>query len=133
MNQEKIDIIKAYIEANVAPILVEQVALQSFPSAVVLEANCDKSELNGHYEGTEFVPPKWYSELLAKTDYKRVLIINGIDKIEKEEQDKFIEILKYKKISTFDIPDNTVIVIMANSLSNTISPGIISLVATIKD
>jgi len=110
-----------------------QIPLQTFPSAIVIEANCEVSELNGHYEGTEFVPPKWYNELLNKTDFKRVLIINEIDKVAKEKQERFIEILKYRKISTFELPNNTVIVITANNISDNISPEIISLVATIKD
>lgn len=133
MKQEKMDIIKSYIETNVAPILVEQVPIQAFPNAVVIEANCNISELNGHYEGTDFVPPKWYNDLLSKTDFKRILIINGIDSVPKDDQEKFKELLKYKKVSTFDIPSNTIIVLTVNNISSNISSEISSQVVMIKD
>ena len=133
MNQDKINMISSYIEITDIPILMEQISLEVFPNAVVIEANCNISELNGNYEGKDFVAPKWYKDLLSKNSLKRILVINGIDKISKEEQLKFIELLKYKKISTFDIPNNTVIVLMASDITFNISPEISSLVATIKD
>ena len=133
MKQEKIDMIRTYIETNVASLLLEKITTDAFPNATILDAKCDVSELNGHYEGAEFVPPKWYSDLLNNNDYKRALVINGIDVIDKGEQSKFIELLKYRKISTFDIPDNTVIILLANKISDNISSEINSLVATIED
>ena len=132
MRQDKIDIIKSYIETNVAPILIDKVPLTAFPSAIVLEANCGINDLNGHYEGADFVPPIWYNQLLNVTDSKKVLIINGIDTIDLDEQSKFIEILKYRKVSTFDLPDNTVIILLVSEIENKISPEINANIAIIE-
>lgn len=132
MNKEKIEIIQSYLNNNVAPLLIENVPLEVFPTAIILSANCDITELNGHYEGAEFVSPKWYQKLLSKTETKRVLIISNIDEVSKEEQEKFKEILKYKKISTFDLPNNTIIVLTYKNLRN-VSSEVTSLVATIKE
>ena len=38
-----------------------------------------------------------------------------------EEQNKFIEILKYHKISTFDLPNNCLIIVTTSNLENKIS------------
>ena len=51
----------------------------------------------------------------------------------KEEQKKFIEILEYRKISTFEIPNDVVIIVTANNINkDTINEEIYSLVAHIK-
>ena len=45
-----------------------------------------------------------------------VLLIDKIDTIAKEDQLKFVEILKYRKIGTFDLPSNCVIILSANKV-----------------
>ena len=125
----KKEMILEYIKYNVAPILVDFLSGSDFNNAIVLPAKVEKEELNGHYEDIEFVPPKWFKELL---NGKKLLIIDKIDTISKDEQLKFIELLKYKKISTFDLPDDIRIIITANKISkDTINEEIISLVAKI--
>ena len=59
-----------------------------------------------------------------------ILIINGINNLEISEQLKFVEILKYRKISTFDLPKNCFIIVTAYDLKNRpIAEEIFSLVA----
>lgn len=41
------------------------------------------------------------------------MIIDSIDLISKDEQTKFIEILKYRQVSTFELPKNTIIIVTA--------------------
>ena len=82
----------SYLKANVAPILVDFIFGEAFDDAVVLPANLDVKELNGHYEGVEFLPPKWLEEILNSN--KRLIVIDRIDTMSKDEQMKFCELLE---------------------------------------
>ena len=124
--KDKKEMLLSYIKINVVPVLVDFMSASDFDNAVVLPANTPVSELNGHYEDTEFVSPKWFNELTSN----KYLIIDGIDTISKEEQKKFIEILKYRKISTFDLPNECRIIVIANKIDN-VDEEILSLVAMI--
>ena len=124
-----------YMESNVCPILVENISSNSFKNYVLLDSDCDVSLLNGHYEGVEFVPPKWYLELSEKSKKGNVvLFINGINEIDVNDQTKFMEILKYRKISTFDLPSNCVVVASCSSLKDkVINEEVYSLMAHIEE
>lgn len=99
--------------------------------AVVLPATIDVKDLNGHYDGENFMPPKWLDEILSTND-SRILIIDKIDTISKEEQLKFCELLEYRKISTFELPKNCVIIVTADEINkDKINEEIFSLVARI--
>ena len=101
-----------------------------FQDAVILESNCDVSDLNGHYEETEFCPPEWYKKLTSKDN--AVLVINNINKIPTDEQIKFVEIFKYNKVSTFELPKNCIIIAIASNLKeNQINEQVYSLMAHI--
>ncbi len=133
MNQDKLNMINTYINSNVAPLLVEGITSSNIPNSVVIPANCGIDLLNGHYEGMDFVAPTWYNEILAKKDMKHnILVIDNITSIPKAEQLKFCEILKYRKISTFELPSNCSIIITCDKVSKeTIAKEIYSLVAHI--
>ena len=131
MMENKKEILLSYIKANVAPILVDFISGKDFDGAVVVPANVDVKELNGHYDGADFLPPKWLNEIL-NTNASRVLLIDKIDSISKEEQLKFCELLEHRKISTFELPKSCVIIVTANEINkNKISEEIFSLVARI--
>ena len=130
MNNKK-KLFLSYIKANIAPVLVDFISGEDLDDAIILPADINTKELNGHYNGIDFVPPKWLSELL-NTSNSRILVIDKIDSITKEEQTKFIELLKYRKISTFELPKNVIIVVTASDINkNTINEEIFSLVAQI--
>ena len=133
MNKERLSLLENYIKTGVAPLLVEDIPSNSFSNSVVLKSNIDKSELNGHYENVEFCPPTWYKELLEKSKSEHViLVIENINDISLEEQNKFIEILKYNKISTFELPKNCLIIVTCSDLNNKkISEEVYSLLAQI--
>ena len=125
---EKITMLKNYIISNTLPIMIDFIEGKYIPDSVILQANCNITELNGHYVDKEFVAPKWFNEL----NNKILLVIDNIDSISKEEQLKFIELLKYRKVSTFELPKNVVIIITAKKISReTINEEIYSLVAHI--
>ena len=131
MNDVKRELLMSYIKSNVAPILVDFIDGSSIPNSVVLPANCEITELNGHYDNVEFVSPEWLNKLEGSTP--SILVIDKIDSIPKNEQTKFVEILKYRQVSTFELPKNIVIVVTAKEINeNTINEEIYSLVAHIK-
>ena len=129
--KDKREMLLSYIKTNVAPILVDFIFGEDLDNAIVLPANVDAKELNGHYDGADFMPPKWFNEIL-NTNASKILVINKIDTISKEEQLKFCELLEHRKISTFELPENCIIIITANEINkDKISEEIFSLVARI--
>ena len=114
---ERIELLREYLNANVVPILVEKLDISDMPNSIILNSNINDSELVGHYEEFVFYPPKWMEKMYQSKDMI-VLIINNIDLISKKDQDRFIEILKYRQVSTFDIPDNYRILLTAKNIKN---------------
>lgn len=129
--ENKRELLSSYIKANVAPILVNFIEGKDIPGAIIIPANIDQKDLNGHYENENFLAPKWLNEVLS-TNASSVIVIDNIDSISKEEQSKFIELLEYRKISTFELPKNCVIIVTAKEINkDKISEEIYSLVAHI--
>ncbi|MDY3801496.1 MAG: hypothetical protein SOZ95_05640 [Bacilli bacterium] len=129
--ENKKELLMSYIKTNVAPILVNFISGKDIPGAIVISADVDAKELNGHYDGADYMPPKWYNELVTNNNSK-VLVIDLIDSINKEEQLKFIELLEYRKISTFELPKDCIIIVTAKEVNKyKISEEIYSLVAQI--
>lgn len=130
MQKDKLKILSEYIKSGISPILVENISLLEFEDTVIIEGDCGKELLNGHYEEINFVAPNWYNELIKKNT--PILVINEINKVSTEEQIKFGEILKYKKVSTFKLPENCItIVTYSNLKENPINESIYSLLAQI--
>lgn len=128
--KDKMELFKGYIKANVAPILTDFIKGDDIPDATLLPATISLEELNGHYEEDKFVPSKWYNDLLNSD--KKILVIDKLDSIDKNSQRKFMDILKYKKVYTFELPKDCVIIITADSINaNSINEEIYSLVAHI--
>ncbi len=134
MIKEQLEILNEYIKINVSPILLENTPTELIKDEVVISSDCDDSYLNGHYEGIDFKAPKWYEELQQKSKNRiPILVIKDINKIDETEQKKFIEILKYKKISTFHLPENCIIIVTCSNLKEkNITEEIYSLVAHIE-
>lgn len=131
MNDKKRELLMGYLKSNVVPILVDFIDGNSISDSVVLPANIEITELNGHYDNTEFRSPEWLNKLENSTS--TILVIDKIDSIPLMEQTKFVEILKYRQVSTFELPKNTVIVVTAECINkNTINEEIYSLVAHVR-
>ena len=133
MNKERLNLLENYIKFGAFPLLIQNIPSDFFNNSIVIKSNIDRIELNGHYENTEFCPPMWYKELINKCKTSYVfLVIENIDEIPLEEQTKFIEILKYKKISTFNLPKNCLIIATCSDLTaNKINEEVYSLLAMI--
>lgn len=111
MNKEQVDLLGEYIKAGTSAILIEEIPENAISKgAVVLDANCSKAELMGHYENLEFIAPEWYNKLMESSkSHTPVLIIKDINKIPEEEQRKFIELFKYRKVYVHKLPENCMI------------------------
>ncbi len=111
MNKEQVDLLGEYIKAGTSTILIEEIPENAIKKgAVVLDADCSKAELMGHYENLEFIAPEWYKKLMdSSKEHTPVLIIKDINKIPEEEQRKFIELFKYKKVYVHKLPENCMI------------------------
>lgn len=117
MINNRLKIMKEYLKANIKHFLVQDFEKLELNDYVKLNADCDRSLLNGTYVETEFVAPSWYNELSSMK--KPILVIEDLDTIDEIEQRKFLEILKYNKISTFELPLNCVIIVTCSSLNIT--------------
>lgn len=133
MNKERLNLLENYIKSGVSPVLIKNIPSSAFNNSVIIKSNIDRSELNGHYENTEFCPPPWYKELLNKSKASiAVLVIENINEIKLEDQTKFIEILKYKKVSTFELSKNCLVIVTCSDLTtNKINEEVYSLLAQI--
>ena len=133
MNKDRLNLLENYIKADMSPLLITDISSSLFNHAVKIKATIDRTLLNGHYEGTEFCAPEWLLELIkmSKKNYV-VLLIENINAIDVEEQTKFIEILKYKKVSTFALPENCFVVVTCLDLQkNKINEEVYSLLVHI--
>ena len=111
MNKEQVELLGEYIKAGTSAILIEEIPENVIKKgAVVLEADCSKAELMGRYENLEFIEPEWYKKLMdSSKEHIPVLIIKDINKIPEEEQRKFIELFKYRKVYVYKLPKNCII------------------------
>lgn len=111
MDKKQIDLLGEYIKLGSSIILIEEIPQSIIEKgAVVIESNCSNKELMGEFKDLEYKIPDWYKRLEEETKkHVPVLVIKDINKIAEEEQRKFIELFKYKKVYTNRLPENTMI------------------------
>lgn len=131
MNKEKLDLLKVYLKTNIAPILIQDVDITFLKKdAVILPSNIKKPSLNGTLSNGKLNEPNWYNELKKRCQNGNgVLIISDLSKISKDEQSKFYEILKYRKVGVLELPKNCVILL--NGELDELNDNIKSLVITL--
>ena len=132
---EKLELLELYIKNYVAPILVESAEGIELKRGIEIDGRCDLSELQGKFnENGEYTMPNWLKILIDNSDKERtLLIIKNITDSDEDEQMKFYEIIKYRKMNTIQIPDNCVILATCSNLSEKpINPNIYSLMSHIK-
>lgn len=100
--------------SKVSPIIVCGLSSKMFENAVVIDAKIDSSKLGitNTKDGLKY--PEWFLDLKNK----EILIIDQIDSISKEEQEKFYELLKYKEITNTALPENIKIIVLAKDIKN---------------
>ena len=134
MNKEQVDLLGEYIKAGKSAVLIEEIPESLIEKGVVvINSDCSNSDLMGHYDNLKYVVPEWYEKLMESSKkHTPVLIIKDINKVSEEEQRKFIELLKYKKVYVHKIPENCMIFVTYSDLKeNPIDEEIYSFMAHI--
>ena len=134
MNKRQVDLLGEYIKAGKSAVLIEEIPESVIrKGAIVINSDCSSSELMGHFDNLEYVVPEWYNKLMESSKiHTPVLIIKDINKVPEEEQRKFIELLKYKKVYVNKIPENCMIFVTYSELKeNPIEEEVYSFMAHI--
>ncbi len=135
INKDKLSLISEYLKVKEIPILVEDLPENIFKDiGTIIKADIDLSNLNGYFNNRTFMPPSWYLNVKKReNDISNYLIIENITDISIKEQIKFMDIIKYHKIGTLDLPNNCQIIITCKKIDkNLINEEIYSLVAHIR-
>ena len=134
MNKEQVDLLGEYIKAGKSAVLIEELPESVIEKgAIVINSDCSSSELMGYFDNLEYIVPEWYNKLMESSKiHTPVLIIKDINKVSEEEQRKFIELLKYKKVYVNKIPENCMIFVTYSDLKeNPIEEEVYSFMAHI--
>ena len=134
MNKEQVDLLGEYIKAGKSAVLIEELRESVIEKgAIVINSDCSSSELMGYFDNLEYIVPEWYNKLMESSKiHTPVLIIKDINKVPEEEQRKFIELLKYKKVYVNKIPENCMIFVTYSDLKeNPIEEEVYSFMAHI--
>ena len=116
MEKEELEKLHKVIENNNKwPLILEGVSSDMFPTAIIIPSNIPSEELG--VVGDKF--PLWTMELRirGKGNTRPLLIIDNIDEIDKDDQEKFVGILKYHKTNGFNFPQDTQIILTASDVS----------------
>jgi len=134
MNKEQVDLLGEYIKAGKSAVLIEELPESVIAKgAIIINSDCSSSELMGYFDNLEYIVPEWYNKLMESSKiHTPVLIIKDINKVPEEEQRKFIELLKYKKVYVNKIPENCMIFVTYSDLKeNPIEEEVYSFMAHI--
>lgn len=112
-----------------SPLLICGANENMFSDAIKIDSNISSSELGIVQLQNELKKPSWLLKL--EKENSKILLINDIDGIDKYEQQKFIEILKYKTVSGKALPQKTAIIVLCKNLDK-VSSDILSLCQIIK-
>ena len=113
---------------EVSPLIICGSLNRMLEGGVIIDASISSTELGIVQTANGPKKPSWFIDL--EQNKSKTLVINNIDKIDEYEQQKFVEILKYKTISSVSLPQKTKIVVLCNNF-NKVSSTILSLCQTI--
>lgn len=124
-NEEKVKLNKIFNDNKGWPLLIEGVSAKNFPHSVVISADIDSACLGVVPGETGLKYPSWVMQLniLSKKTDRVVLVIDQLDSVSQDEQEKFYGIVKYSKINGYSFPKSTQIII-------TVSKGGIDKIST---
>lgn len=98
-------------------ILIMGMSGSKFSDAVIIPSTLPSEKLGiGISDSGEYIYPNWTKEIEEKKlEDSILLIIEGLDKINTTEQEKFYGILKHKAINGYKLPDNCQIICTSKS------------------
>ena len=112
---EKTKISEIISLSKTSPVLAVGFNANVFGDSTIIEANIPSKSLGIVNTAKGLKTPKWFFDVV-KGKSSHQIIINNIDSIDKEMQEKFYEILKYKTISSVDLPKDCNIIVLAKGL-----------------
>lgn len=124
----KVNEIKELSKAS--PVLAVGIPLAMFGESTIIESTISSKSLGIINTDKGPKAPSWFYEIV-KGNGSRQIIINNIDLIDKESQEKFYELLKYRAISDVELPVDCKIIVLATDLKN-VSETILRLCLLVK-
>lgn len=124
----KINEIKELSKAS--PVLAVGIPLAMFGDSTIIESTIPSKSLGIVNTAKGLKAPSWFYGIV-KGNQSHQIIINNIDSIDKENQEKFYELLKYKAISNVELPADCKIIVLATDL-NKVSETILRLCLVVK-
>lgn len=108
------------------PIILEGLDAKLIKDAVIINADINSQDLGIKIDDNGYVYPAFITEL--ENSKNKILVIDKLDEISVEEQEKFYGLIKYKGINGYKFPKETQIIITTktNGLSK-ISEDIVNL------
>lgn len=113
------------------PIIIEGLDSKLIKDAVIIKADINSQDLGIKIDSNGYIYPNFINEL--ENSKNKILIIDKLDEISKEEQEKFNGLIKYKGINGYKFPKETQIVITTKTNGlNEISQDILNLTLNFK-
>jgi len=108
----KTEIIKEYIKDNITPIWLEGFNLTMFKDMTVVPPEAPRSDFAVLVGANGPIYPKWYKLVMSKQHKPiNLLVFESIDLLSDEEQERFLELVKYRRISNVKLPENCCIIL----------------------
>jgi len=101
--------------SKTSPVLALGIPLEKFEDSTIIEANAPSEHFGIINTAKGVKAPSWFYGIM-KGNKSHQIIINNIDLIDKESQEKFYELLKYKAISDVELPADCTIIVLASDL-----------------
>ncbi len=105
------DILEVLNNNRTWPMIITGLTAKNFPTAVVLPSSCPSENLASENA-------IWLKEISEKSKSLKqfMLVIDKIDSISEEEQEKFYGLLKYKSINGINLPKNMQFILTASNI-----------------
>ena len=108
-----------------SPVIAFNYSSSDFGDVTVLKSTISSKNLGIVNTSNGLKTPKWFYEI-AKNKSSHTIVIENIDLVSEESQEKFYELLKYKEISNVALPKDVKIIVLAKDLKK-VSKSILSL------
>ena len=88
-----------------------------FSDAVIIPSTLPSEKLGiGISDSGNYIYPNWIKEIESKKSAENILIIiDSLDKVSTDEQNKFYGLLKYKGINGYKLPENSQLICTSKS------------------
>lgn len=116
--------------SKISPVLVVSDKEVDFKGSTILPSKIPSKNLGVVNTATGLKCPAWFFDIL-KGKASHQIVIKDIDLISFYSQQKFCELLKYKTISTIELPSDCNIIVTAKDIKK-VAPIILSLCQVVK-